>query len=168
MSWRLDLGDVVLDLSATAKTRGRVVWHFGPPRRSRPDQRVPGLSTPRTTPPRKDLIMDLQADKQQEIVAPDLTDEMGNAVPTPDGTTYVYAVDRGDLVNLTDNGDGTGMVAAVGPLGNAILHLDATVPMSDGGTRVFTGDALISVVAGDVDRVSINFGAVSEVTPDNA
>lgn len=163
---RLDLGDVVIEVNAIAKHRPKAVWHLGKITRSNPADRVPGPSTPRTSLDRMDLFMDLQADKALELTAPTLTDEMENEVPAVPGTVHAYSVDRGDLINLTDNGDGTGSAATTGTLGNAVLHLSSLVPMSDGSTKEFTGDLLLSVVPGDAARVSINTGAVTEVTPD--
>lgn len=63
----------------------------------------------------------------------------------------------------TDNGDGTGVVAATGALGPAVLTATAT-RASDG--KVFTGTGLVNVVPGDAETFTIEFGTPEEVTPD--
>lgn len=104
--------------------------------------------------------MDLKADQK---VAFELraTDEMGN--PATFAGTITYSVDDPSVVNLTDNGDGTGEVAATGVLGTALLTARA-VRDSDG--REFTGAAAVQVVAGDAETFEITFGTPDEVTPD--
>lgn len=106
-------------------------------------------------------MADLAADHKFPILAPTFTDEMGNDVPPPDGATFVYSISDPAVLALTDNGDGTGEVAAVGVLGSSNLHVDATV-----NGQVFTGDEMINVVAGAAERVAINLGPAEEVTPD--
>lgn len=104
--------------------------------------------------------MDLQADKQVAF-AVEFTDEVGNPAPTPDGATSTFSVSDPTILNLVDNGDGTGSVAATGTLGTSNLHVDVTV---DGQT--FSGDEVINVVAGLAERVAFNFEEPTEVTPD--
>lgn len=105
--------------------------------------------------------MDLAADHQVPLSI-QFTDELTNPVPAPPGAVTVYSVDNPDFINLTDNGDGTAVAAAVGVLGQAIVHSSTTV---DGGDPV-TGDLLINVVAGGAERVEIVAGEPTEVTPD--
>lgn len=105
--------------------------------------------------------MDLAADHQVPLSI-QFTDELENPVPTPPGAVTVYTVDNVDVINLTDNGDGTATAAAVGVLGSATVHSSTSV---DGGPEV-TGDLLINVVAGDAERVQIVAGEPVEVTPD--
>lgn len=64
------------------------------------------------------------------------------------------------IINLTDNGDGTAVAAAVGVLGTANVHGEATGPVTA------SGDLQIVVVAGDAERFEIVAGAPEEVTPD--
>lgn len=104
--------------------------------------------------------MDLQADMQVPLSL-QFTDEVGNPVPPPSGTAVAYTVDDPTLINLTDNGDGTAVAAAVGPLGTANVHVDVTW----NGFTV-SGDLQIVVVAGLAERVSIVAGEPTEVTPD--
>lgn len=159
----LDLGDIVLSLTAKVKGHRRLVTflHFGVPRDSVPEDRVLHLvATPPCDVSLGVNVMDLQADKK---VAFELgwTDELGNPVPAPEGAVTVFSVSDPTVLALTDNGDGTGEVAAVGVLGASNLHSDTTV---DGVT--ITGDETINVVAGDAERVAFTFGEPTEVTPD--
>lgn len=104
--------------------------------------------------------MDLQADKQVPLSI-QFTDEVGNPVATPAGATVTYTVDDPTIINLTDNGDGTAIAAAVGALGTATVH---AVVAFDGTT--LSGDLQIVVVAGLAERVAIIAGPPEEVTPD--
>lgn len=106
-------------------------------------------------------MADLAADHKFPILAPSFTDEVGNPVDPPANATFAYSVSDPALLALVDNGDGTGEVAAVGPLGSANLHVDATVD-----STMLTGDVTINVVAGLAERVAINLGPAEEVTPD--
>jgi hypothetical protein len=105
--------------------------------------------------------MDLQADKKVDLTTA-YADEMGNPTAGPPGATFHYTVDRPDLINLTDNGDGTAVAAAVGALGPATVHVDA----DDGTGVVVSGDLQIMVVAGDAERLVVTAGEPTEVTPD--
>lgn len=104
--------------------------------------------------------MDLKADKRVALGPPKFKDELDHEVPPPDNFSATYTVDDPDLVNLTDNGDGTASAAAVGDLGSTIVHLEIT------GDVNATGDLLLNVVAGDAERVEIGVGEITEVTPD--
>lgn len=104
--------------------------------------------------------MDLQADMQVPLSV-EFTDELGNPVPPPTGAAVVYTVDDPTVINLTDNGDGTAIAAAVGTLGTANVHVEVTW----NGFTV-TGDLQIVVVAGMAERVNIVAGEPTEVTPD--
>lgn len=154
----VDLGDAALEvaLRIKGKVRNRVVWRIGVPSDTEPGDRVVNPPPYFQSTGRIDAAMDLQADKQVPLSV-EYTDELGNAVPTPEGRTPVFTVDDPTLINLTDNGDGTANAAAVGPLGTANVHFD------DGQT---TGDLQIVVVAGDAERVTIVAGEPTEVTPD--
>lgn len=160
---KIDLGDVTLSL--TAHVRGlprppRLVWHVGVPRPTTIADRVVKPPPYAPTPKGVDLVMDLQADMQVPLSV-EFTDEVGNPVDPPSGAVVTYTVDDPTLINLTDNGDGTAIAAAVGPLGTANVHVDVTWD----GTTV-SGDLQIVVVAGLADRVNIVAGEPTEVTPD--
>jgi len=88
------------------------------------------------------------------------TDEMGN--PATFTGTPVFAVDDAAILALTDNGDGTGSVAANGPLGTSVLSVTDTETSGE----EFMGSVAVDVVAGDVTAVEIAFGEPEEVTPD--
>lgn len=104
--------------------------------------------------------MDLQADKKVALSVA-YTDEVGNPTTAPDGATVAYTVDDPTIINLTDNGDGTAEAAAVGTLGTANVHVEATF----NGTTL-TGDLQIVVVAGLTERLTVVAGEPEEVTPD--
>jgi hypothetical protein len=110
-------------------------------------------------------MADLQADKEFDLSL-QFTDEMGNPVDAPAGAVTVWTqVDGPEFVTLVDHGDGTATVTALGPLGNSTIHSATTVDFGAGPVEV-TGDDLISVVAGDAQRVTIVEGPAREVTPD--
>lgn len=159
----LDLGDVVASFNLRVKGMRhlRFTWHIGAPTDTGPADRVinPPPYGPHNT-GKRDLIMDLQADKQVPLSL-QVTDEVGNPVETPADFTATYTVDDPTLINLTDNGDGTATAAAVGPLGTATVHVVATL----NGVSV-SGDLAIVVVAGLAERISIVAGEPVEVTPD--
>ena len=159
---QLDLGDAVLNINLHVKGLRRygVRFHVGPPVDTTGDDRV--IQGPPYHPAtgKADLIMDLQADKKVALSLA-YTDEVGNAVPTPEGATAVFTVDDPTIVNLTDNGDGTASAAATGTLGTANVHLEATA-----NGQTLTGDLQIVVVAGLAERVAILAGDPEEVTPD--
>lgn len=106
--------------------------------------------------------MDLQADKKADFgFGP--VDEMGNQTSF-DGS-IVFTIDDPSLVTLTDNGDGTGTIAAVGATGAAVLTGTAT---PNDGSDPIVGTEAVNVVAGDVASFAFTFGEPTEVTPDEA
>ncbi len=104
--------------------------------------------------------MDLQADKQVPLSI-QWTDEVGNPTEAPAEASVTYTVDDPSVINLTDNGDGTATAAAVGVLGTATVHVEAS---ANGDT--VTGDLQIVVVAGLAERLNVIAGEPTEVTPD--
>jgi len=85
------------------------------------------------------------------------TDERGNPVPL--SGTPVFSVDRTDLLSLVDNGDGTGVVSALGPLGTAVLSV---VDVETSGQQ-FSGSISIDILPGDVAAVQIVLGQPEHV-----
>ncbi len=104
--------------------------------------------------------MDLAADMKVSATV-EYTDEVGNPTGTPADASAVWSVDDTSIVALTDNGDGSAELAAVGPLGTANVTVTATA-----GGQTFTGSDVINVVAGLAERVNVAFGTPEEVTPD--
>jgi hypothetical protein len=160
---QIDLGDITLCL--TARVKGlrppRFVWRMGPVRDTVPADRIAGPRPPYKQPPGKvDLIVDLHADKKVSFSLQAI-DEMGN--PTTFDGTIAYSVDDPSIVALTDNGDGSGVAAAVGPLGTAVLT--ATITPTTGA--VVEKSEAINVIAGDAASFSFTFGPEEEVTPDD-
>jgi len=106
--------------------------------------------------------MDLHADKKvtRTVTA---TDEFGNPA-TYDGT-YAYTGDNDALITVTDNGDGSAVIAAAGGLGNlgvANLTFTATPTVGDPVVRV----EAVNVIAGGAESFAFADSAEEEVTPD--
>jgi hypothetical protein len=161
---RIDLGDAELHVALRVKSckrHPRFVWRVGPVRDTTPDDRVPAAPPTYKQPPgRVDLIMDLQADKKAEFAFTPV-DEMGN--PTSFDGTIAFAVDDPSVVTLTDHGDGTGEIAAVGTPG--VATLTGTATPNDGSDPIVGAEA-INVIAGDTASFAFQFGEQTEVTPD--
>ncbi len=149
-----------MNLRVKGLRRYRIVWHIGATTDTTSADRVIKPPPYHQSTGRLDIAMDLQADKQVPLSI-QFTDEVGNPVPTPTGATVTYTVDDPTIINLTDNGDGTAIAAAVGALGTATVHAEVAF---DGTT--LAGDLQIVVVAGLAERVAIVAGAPEEVTPD--
>ena len=95
-------------------------------------------------------------DNQQVTFSVSGQDARGNAAPLTG--TPVFAVDNTDVLTLTDNGDGTGMVAATGTLGTAVLSVSDSETNGD----QFSGSVSIDVLAGNVTAVSIDLGTPTD------
>lgn len=159
-----DEGDTLLQVRRLVKgKRFGLIWKLGPVRDTVPADRVAGTSTP-STEGAPDVMADLHADKKVTLSV-QATDEMGNPT-TFDATawTVAYTADDPDgVLNLTDNGDGTAVAAAVGTLGAALVTATLT-KVADGSTA--TGVLAIQVIAGDAESFVVVAGAEEEVTPD--
>lgn len=158
---RLDLGDIVVDVAAVIREKNRLRWKVGAPRDARRGRMSEFRRTHRSTATERDLDMDLQADKEVDLSV-SATDEMGNAVALPEGS-LAFSLNEGgeEFVTLTDNGDGTAVATAVGPLGQAVVHVEGEL-----NGRTLTGDLLIAVVPGDAERIVVSAGEPREATPD--
>lgn len=158
----IDLGDATLSLNLRVHgiRRYRLALHLGVVSNTTPADRVVNGPPYHTSNGRIDLIMDLQADKKVALSA-QFTDEVGNATEAPAGATVAYTVDDPTIINLTDNGDGSASAAAVGALGTANVHVEASFD----GTTV-SGDLQIVVVAGMAERLNVVAGEVTEADDD--
>jgi hypothetical protein len=158
-----DFGDLVhIERWLVKGRRSAVRWRVGVPVDTVQDDRV--VTGPDVPGGAKGTVqMDLQADKKVTLTL-EWTDEMGNPAGAPDSSAVAFTVDNPSIVNLTDNGDGTATAAAVGALGQATVHVEAT----GSGVGAVTGDLAINVVAGLAERVNIVAGTPEEVTPDGA
>lgn len=98
-------------------------------------------------------------DNQQVTFSVTGKDAAGNDAPLTG--TPVYAVDDPSVLALTDNGDGSGSVAAQGKVGTG------TLSVTDGETngKQFIGSVAIDVIAGDVASVAVSLGAPTDVAP---
>lgn len=106
--------------------------------------------------------MDLHADKKRALSVV-VGDEFGN--PTTFDGTISYVGDNPILINVTDNGDGTAVVAAVGGegnLGTANLTYTITPTVGDPIVRV----EAVNVIAGGAETFTLIAGDEEEVTPD--
>ena len=84
---------------------------------------------------------------------------MGNEIgASADQATYTTDDVAGQFIVLTDNGDGTGEIAATGVLG--VAQVTATFP--DGSVLV----EAVNTVVGDMASRAFKFGTPEEVTPD--
>ena len=92
-------------------------------------------------------------------------DEFGTPASVPFAGTQVFTTDGPDLINVTDNGDGSAVIAAVGGgmLGQATLVFTATPDA--GGAPVVIED-VINVVAGAAEGFAATDSPDEEVTPD--
>lgn len=158
----VDMGDILIVTRWIVKglRPPNLRWRIGRTFDTTTEDRIV-QGTPQPATGKVDLVMDLMADKKVDLSV-EWTDEMGNPTTTPDNATVTYTVDNTEVVNLTDNGDGTAVAAAVGPLGTANVHVAATV----NGTEV-TGDLQIVVVAGLGERLNVVAGEPTEVTSDD-
>jgi hypothetical protein len=155
-----DFGDLLFQQRWIVKGRRlSFVWHIGPVLPSQPVDRFSHTSF--ATPSGKaDIFMDLMADQKVALSAA-FTDEVGNPTDTPTDATVTYTVDDTAVIALTDNGDGTAIATAVGPLGTATVHGVASF-----GGQTISGDLQIVVVAGLAERFTITPGTPEETTPD--
>lgn len=156
-----DMGDVIVQEIWHVKGRRHfnILLHVGVPAdTTAADRIVHGPTTASTG--KADILMDLMADKKVTLSV-QWADEVGNPTAAPDGATITYTVDDAAIINLTDNGDGTAVAAAVGTLGTANVHVEADV-----AGDIISGDLQIVVVAGLAERINVVAGPPEEVTPD--
>ncbi len=155
-----DFGDLLYQRRWIVKgTHLSFRWHLGPVQQSQPTDRV-ATGTPHLPNGKATTVMDLMADQKVALSA-EFTDEMGNPAATPTDATVTYTVDDTALIALLDNGDGTAVATAVGPLGTATVHGAASF-----GGKTVSGDLAIVVVAGLAERFTIAAGTPEEATPD--
>lgn len=157
-----DLGDLYLQERYLVKGRRfTAVVHWGVERDTVAADRVPG-TTASPAPRRATTIMDLHADKKRAVSVA-AGDEFGN--PTTFDGTFTFEGDNPGLVNVTDNGDGTAEVAAVGGAGNlGVANLTITITPTS-GSPIQRVEA-INVIAGAAETFTVNAGPEEEVTPD--
>lgn len=164
----VDFGDLIYEERWLVKGRRFTFTpHWGAEQDTRPEDRVPGGGPSAPTPQRRvELVMDLHADKKRTRTAV-AGDEFGN--PTTYNGAIAYTVENPpehpDLVSLTDNGDGSCVVAATGGLGNlgvAMLTFTATPEVGDPDVRV----EAINVIPGGAEAFLFEDGPEEETTPD--
>lgn len=161
-----DLGDVFEQRRLIVKgRRHQFRLHDKAEQETTPADRVPN-STPAVPASSGGVhtVRDLRQDKKfVRTYAP--VDEFGTpASDTFDGT-QVFTTANPELINVTDNGDGSAEIAAVGggALGPAALTFTATP--AGGGAPIVIED-VINVVAGSAEGFAATDGPDEEVTPD--
>lgn len=110
-------------------------------------------------------MRDLGQDKKfTRTYAP--VDEFGAPTAAPFDGTMVHTTANPELLNVTDNGDGSAVYAAVGggALGPAAVTFTATPA---GGGAPFVIDDVVNVVAGLAEGFAATDGPDEEVTPDS-
>jgi hypothetical protein len=160
-----DLGDVFEQRRLIIKgKRAHFQLHDGTDRDTTTADRVAN-STPAVplTTGRIHVVRDLAQDKKfTRTYAP--VDEFGSPTGTPFDGTQTFTTANPELINVTDNGDGSAVIAAVGGvLGAAGLTFTAT-PTS-GGVAVVIEDT-INVVVGAAEGFAATDSPDEEVTPD--
>lgn len=161
----IDLGDVVAEINLRVKhqpVRPRSVFKVGAPKKTVAADRIPTVPQPYTPRTGKvSRIMNLQSDKKVQILGMVDLDEMGNEIgPSDEQPTYTTDDVAGETIVLIDHGDGSGEIAAVGPVGSA----QVTATFEDGTTVTET----VNVVVGDAASRTFRFSDPTEVTPDEA
>lgn len=163
------------DTSCQPSPQLRLVPHFGAPRSTTAEQRTIRGTAHHFEHRRVGAIMDLQVDKELPILEPTFTDEENNPVPAPADFVQTVTSDNPEAVLITTADDGLLVARAAGNLsddgagggvGPANIHAVATWTDADGGTHTATGDVQLVAVAGNAERIAINFGAPREITPD--
>lgn len=100
-----------------------------------------------------DFTMQLPDDKSVSATA-SFVDARGNAAQVQGAP--VWGTDRPDLLAVTDNGDGSASVAAVGPLGSGQVTCTGDADMGEGVVPVVLLGS-IEVIAGTAVGGAINF-----------
>jgi hypothetical protein len=157
-----------MDLAAVAST-----WPDGytirvAPIRHRPRVRwIIGPVTDRTTPSniqrarshRKRVDMILQ-DHQQVTLTATFVDAAGNSAEAPAQGTLAWVSSDPAVLVVTDNGDGSALVATTGTLGTASVTLSDDL---DGdGVSEFVGSLAFDVVTGPVTGINLVAGDPTE------
>ena len=160
----VDEGDTILQTRRLVKgRRPSFQLHDGTERDTTPADRVPN-STPAVpaTDGRIHTMRDLAQDKKftRSYAA---VDEFG--APTTFAGTMAFTTANPELINVTDHGDGSAEVAAVGggALGPADLTFTAT---PDSGAAAVVIAATINVVVGAAEGFVATDSPDEEVTPD--
>jgi hypothetical protein len=141
------------------RPRTRIRWTLGPVTHITAADR--GTPTPGGPPApghnrKADLTMQLQDDQKVDLAVTG-DDDVNNAVAI--AGTVVYSVDDPTILALTDNGDGTAVIAATGKLGTATV----TVTDTETGGAQITGTLAVAVVTSSPTSVTITPGTPTHV-----
>lgn len=92
-------------------------------------------------------------DSQQCPLSVQAADKRGNPTGTlPAGTVVTYLVDNPNVLTLTDNHDGTALIASAGPIGAANVTVNAA---DASGNAIGTGTLAVTVIAGAPTTITV-------------
>lgn len=94
-------------------------------------------------------------DVQEVDLSVVVKDRAGNVVENAGALSFSSSDDS--IVTILDNGDGTAVASAVGPLGDVVVTVADDTDAD--GTPNFSGALAISVVASDVAEIDVVAGA---------
>lgn len=161
----VDEGDTILQTRRLVKgRRPHFQLHDGAERDTTPADRVPNSTPAVPTTGRIQTVRDLGQDKKfTRTYGP--VDEFGTPASAPFVGTQTFSTANPELLNVTDNGDGSAVIAAVGggALGPAGLTFTAT---PDGGGAPVVIEDTINVTAGLPEGFAATDSPDEEVTPD--
>lgn len=160
-----DLGDVIEQRRLIVKGKHpQFQLHDGAERKTALADRVPNSTPAIPTTGRIHTVRDLHEDKKFTRTY-QAVDEFGQPTAEPFAGTQTFTTANPELLNVTDNGDGSAVIAAVGggALGAAGLTFTAT---PDGGGAPVVIEDTINVVVGLAEGFAATDSADEEVTPD--
>jgi hypothetical protein len=103
------------------------------------------------------LMFQMKDDQEVSTLPLVVLSKKGNPTSVEAGTV-VFASSDPAILEVTDNGDGTAKVKAVGPVGTAQVQVSADADLGE-GVKTVTGVADVEVVAGEAAVINISFGA---------
>jgi hypothetical protein len=101
--------------------------------------------------------MNILKDDQLVAIALSYTDSVGNPAAAPQAAPIWSSSDE-TVGTVSDNGDGSATVTAVGPLGS--FQAQVSVTMDDGG--IITGVAEFQVVADSASTITLTVGTPAD------
>jgi len=95
-------------------------------------------------------------DSQQSVLTVSAVDKKGNPTAVTPGS-IAWLVDNPALLSITDNGDGTATLKAVGPIGTGVVTVKATVNGAD-----VAGTLDVTIVSGAPTQLTVTAGTPTE------
>lgn len=162
-----DEGDTILQVRRLVKGRHpRFMLHDGSERDTKPADRVPNGAPAVPASGGVHMARDLAQDKGFTRTY-SAVDEFGAPASVPFDGTMAFSTDRPDVLNVTDNGDGSAKIDAIGPqpVLPVVAMLTFTATPAAGGAPIVINDA-IQVTAGAPEGFAATDSPDVEVTPD--